>query len=52
LTPEERQRWQRAREETESEKAEILAEGRQIEAAHNRVKIAVRDALKFLKAER
>lgn len=52
LTPEEKQRWQRAREETESEKGEILAEGRRIKAAHNRVKAAVRDALKFLKAER
>jgi predicted transcriptional regulator len=52
LTPEERQRWQRVREETESEKSEILAEGRRIKAAHNRVKLAVRDALKFLKAQR
>ena len=52
LTPDERQRWQRAQKETEGEKAAILAEGRRIKAAHNRVKVAVRDALKFLKAER
>jgi len=52
LTPEEKQRWQRAREEAEREKEEILAEGRRIKAAHHRVKVAVRDALKILKAER
>jgi predicted transcriptional regulator len=52
LTPEEQQRWQRAREEAEGEKEEILAKGRRIKAAHNRVKVAVRDALKILKAER
>ena len=52
LTPEERRRWQRARDEAECEKDEILAEGRRIKAAHNRVKVAVRDALKMLKAER
>jgi predicted transcriptional regulator len=52
LTPEERQRWQQAREDAEREKEEILAEGRPIKAAHNRVKVAVRDALKILKAER
>jgi predicted transcriptional regulator len=52
LTPEERQRWQRATEDAETEKAEILAEGRRIKAAHRRVNVAVRDALKMLKAER
>jgi predicted transcriptional regulator len=52
LTPDEGQRWQRAVEQAESEKTEILAEGRRIKAAHNQVKVAVRDALKFLKAER
>ncbi len=52
LTPKETRRWQRARKESEREKGEILAEGRRIKAAHNRVKVAVRDALKMLKAER
>jgi predicted transcriptional regulator len=52
LTPEEERRWQRAATESESQKAEILAEGRRIKAAHNRVRVAVRDALKFLKAQR
>jgi replicative DNA helicase len=52
LTPEEERRWQRARGETEQEKEEILAKGRRIKAAHNRVKVAVSDALRFLKAER
>ncbi len=52
LTPAEKQRWQRAREEADSQKVEILAEGRRIKAAHNRVKLAVREALKFLKAQR
>ena len=52
LTSDERQRWQRAREEVESEKEEILAKGRRIKAAHNRIEVAVRDALKMLKAER
>jgi predicted transcriptional regulator len=52
LPPDEKERWQRAAAETESEKAEILAEGRRIKATHNRLKLAVRDALKFLKAQR
>ena len=52
LTPEENRRWQRALEETDREKDTILAEGRRIKAAHNQVRVAVRDALKFLKAER
>jgi len=52
LTPQEKQRWRRAREEAVRDKESILAEGRRIKAAHNRVKVAVRDALKILKAER
>jgi hypothetical protein len=52
LTPEERARWRRATQETENEKGEILAEARRIKVAHRHLKIAVRDALKFLKAER
>jgi len=52
LTPEEQERWRRAREEAESEKEEILAKGRQIKAARSRAEVALRDALKFLRAER
>jgi predicted transcriptional regulator len=52
LTPEEKERWQRAIEETEREKEDIIAEGRRVKAARTRVKVAVRDALKLLKAER
>ena len=52
LSPDEQQRWQRARGEAEREKEEILAKGRRIKAAHNRVKVAVSEALKLLKAER
>jgi hypothetical protein len=52
LNPEEEQRWERARDEAESEKGQILAEGRRIKAAHHQVTVAVRDALEFLKAER
>jgi hypothetical protein len=52
LTSEEALRLQGAQEETEREKEDILAEGRRVKAAHNRVKAAVRDALKMLKAER
>ncbi|MGA2030718.1 MAG: helix-turn-helix transcriptional regulator [Thermoguttaceae bacterium] len=52
LTSEEKKRWQQARKETEIEKEDILAQGQRIKAAHNRVRAAVRDALKFLKAER
>jgi predicted transcriptional regulator len=52
LTPDEKQRWHQASAETESEKGDILAEGRRIKAAHNRVKFVVRDGLKLLRAER
>ena len=52
LTPDEKQRWQCARQEAEREKDETLAKGRRIKAAHNRIEVAVRDALKMLKAER
>jgi Helix-turn-helix len=52
LSPEEKRRWQRAREETDREKEEILAKGRKIKSARGRVEVAVRDVLKMLKAER
>ena len=52
LSPDEEQRWRRARDETESEKGEILARGRQIKAARRRAEVAIRDALKLLKSER
>ena len=52
LTPEEEQRWNRARDEAELDKKEIVAKGRRVRAARNRVRVAVRDALKVLKAER
>jgi predicted transcriptional regulator len=52
MTPEETQRWQRAQEEAEVEREGILAEGRRVKAARNRVQVAVRDAFKLLKAER
>ncbi len=52
LSPEEKRRWRRARAESESEKEEILAQGRRIKSAHGRVEVAVRDALKMLKDER
>ncbi|MBN2577529.1 MAG: helix-turn-helix transcriptional regulator [Pirellulales bacterium] len=52
LTPEERQRWKRAKEETEKRKEEILVKGRRLKAAHDRANVAVREALKLLKAER
>ncbi len=52
LTPEEKQRWDRARDEAEREKKEILAKGRRVKAARGQVDVAVRDALKILKAER
>jgi predicted transcriptional regulator len=52
LTAKETRRWERARQESEREKDEILAEGRRIKAAHKRVKVAVGNALKMLKAER
>jgi DNA-binding phage protein len=52
LTPEERERWQRAVRETEAEKEDILARARRAKAAHSRVKAAIHDALKLLRAER
>jgi predicted transcriptional regulator len=52
LTPDEKQRWNQANKETESQKAEILAKGRRIKAARNRVNVAVREAMKALKRER
>ena len=52
LTPEEKQRWNRANAEAESEKEEILAKARRIKAARNRVNVAVRKAMKVLRRER
>jgi predicted transcriptional regulator len=52
LTAEESLRRERSLEETEREKEEIVAEGRRVKAAHNRWKVVLSDALKFLKAER
>jgi len=52
LTSDEAQRWQRAKEETETEKDEIVGQGRRIKAAHDRAAHAIRDAFKILKAER
>jgi predicted transcriptional regulator len=52
LTPEEKQRWRRAQEESEGEREGILADGRRVKAARNRVQVAVRDAFRLLKAER
>ncbi|MGA2621869.1 MAG: helix-turn-helix transcriptional regulator [Thermoguttaceae bacterium] len=52
LTSEEQKQWRQALEGAESAKGQTLAEGQRIKAAHNRVRAAVRDALKFLKAER
>lgn len=52
FTPEERQRWDRAAKETENRRDEILAKGRRIKAARNRVNVAVREAMKTLKRER
>jgi predicted transcriptional regulator len=52
LTPEEQQRWNRANAEAESEKEDILAKARRIKAARNRVNVAVREAMKALRAER
>ena len=52
LTPEEKQQWERAVEETEGQKEEILVEGRKVKAARSRVQVAVRDAFKLLRAER
>jgi len=52
LTVEERDRWNRANAEAESEKEDILAKARRIKAAHNRVNVAVREAMKALKRER
>ena len=52
LTPEEKQRLQQADQEAEGEREGILAEGRRVKAARNRVQVAVRDAFRLLKAER
>jgi predicted transcriptional regulator len=52
LTPAERQRWNRAGKEAESQKEEILAKGRRIKAARNRVNVAVRKAMTALKLQR
>jgi predicted transcriptional regulator len=52
FTPEEAQRWRLAKEEAEVEREEILAYGRQIKAARDRVAHALHDAFRVLKAER
>jgi predicted transcriptional regulator len=52
LTPEEKRRWNRAGKAAESRKEEILAEGRRVKAARNRVNAVVREAMKALKLER
>ncbi|MEN6451404.1 MAG: helix-turn-helix transcriptional regulator [Thermoguttaceae bacterium] len=52
LTPDEKRRWELANEEAESGKEGILAKARRIKAARNRVNVAVREAMKALKAER
>jgi predicted transcriptional regulator len=52
LTAEERKRWIRAGKDAECRKEEILAKGRRIKAARNRVNVAVREAMKTLKRER
>jgi hypothetical protein len=52
LTSEERQRWLAARRETESEREEILAKGRQLIAAQRQAGVALRQAFELLKAER
>jgi predicted transcriptional regulator len=52
LTPEEQGRWQKAQQEADGEKEEILTEGRRVKAVRNRVQVVVRDAFRLLKAER
>lgn len=52
LTPDEKRRWIQAKDEAEREKEEILAKARRIKAARNKVNLAVREAMKALKAER
>jgi hypothetical protein len=52
LTPEEKQRWSRAIEKIESQKAEIVDKGRRIKSAHHRANAVVRNALERLKEER
>jgi hypothetical protein len=52
LTPEERQRWNRANAEAERDKEGILAHARRIKAARNKVHVAVREAMRKLKRER
>jgi len=52
LTPEEEQKWRRAKEAAESDKEKILAKGRQIKEGRRRAEVAIRDALKVLRDER
>jgi predicted transcriptional regulator len=52
LTPEEQQRWNRANQEAEGEKKNILAKARRVREARKRVNAAVRAAMKALKHER
>ncbi len=52
LTPAEKQRWDKAKREAESQKGEILATGRRIKAARKRVNVAVREAIDALRRER
>jgi predicted transcriptional regulator len=52
LTSDEKRRWSRADREVESRKEEILAKGRRVKAARNKVNVAIREAMKALKRER
>ena len=52
LTPQEKRRWEHARSEADRQRTQILAEGRQIKTARNRLQVAIRDALQVLKGER
>lgn len=52
LTPEEKQRWQRARQEAEKEKEEILAAGRRVKKDRDRVAVLLREAFQLLKGDR
>jgi predicted transcriptional regulator len=52
LTSEEKRRWNRACKDAETEKEAILAKGRRMKSARNRVNVAVREAMKVLKRER
>ena len=51
FTTEESQRWRRAKEEAESEREEILARGRKLQAANDRAAHSLFDAFKALKAD-